>query len=334
MNQKIHLTSFLFLLLTIFQLNSQDTFSIVAVDTLTGEVGCAGASCVDLTAFPGFSDDFLGELFPGIGAINSQAWYNQANQINARNRMNAGDTPAQIIEWLIANDVANQPDLRQYGIVAMVDGSPQSAGHTGASTDDYKNHITGPNYSIQGNILLGEEVLNSMEDHFLNTEGDLACKLMAALQGANMIGADSRCASNGTSSLFAFLKVAEPDDAFGAPSFVVSVRTANGDGIEPIDSLQTIFDATLPCTDVGLNDNENFQSAFEVYPNPANDIITVKNTINGVYQLEVTNTMGSIIYQTSFEEIIEIDASRFGKGVLLIRVYNEKESYVSKFIKN
>jgi hypothetical protein len=78
---------------------SQDTFSIVAVDSVTGEVGSAGASCVDLFN-KGFSDDsFLGELFPGVGAINSQAYYLPANQANARARMQAGDSPSEIIDW-------------------------------------------------------------------------------------------------------------------------------------------------------------------------------------------------------------------------------------------
>ena len=45
----------------------QDTFSIVAVDPKTGEVGSAGASCVDLTNFPNFATGFLGELFPEEG---------------------------------------------------------------------------------------------------------------------------------------------------------------------------------------------------------------------------------------------------------------------------
>ena len=161
---------------------------MVAIDTTTGEVGSAGASCVDLTAISGLTDHFLGELFPGVGAINTQAYYHPTNQINARIRMNAGDTPGEIIDWVTENDVSNQPQLRQYGVVAMVNGSPQSAGHTGSSTDDYKNHVTGPNYSIQGNILLGQEVLDSMEARFLAADGILACRLMAALQGANMVG--------------------------------------------------------------------------------------------------------------------------------------------------
>ena len=108
--------SCLFVLLTIAFSIAQDTFSIVALDTVTGEVGSAGASCVDMNNFPGYDDDFLGELFPGLGAINTQAWYLPANQANARARMNEGYTPEEIIEWLIDNDVQNLPEKRQYGI--------------------------------------------------------------------------------------------------------------------------------------------------------------------------------------------------------------------------
>ena len=87
-----------------------------------------------------------------------------------------------------------------------------------------------------------------MESRFLAEEGDLACKLMAALQGANIVGADTRCAANGTSSLFAFVKVAQPADAMNSPSFIASVRTPNNSGIEPIDSLQSIFSQMHTCS--------------------------------------------------------------------------------------
>ena len=245
----------LFIIFYVKNVISQDTFSIVALDSITGEVGSAGASCVDMF-MTGFStNDFLGQLIPNIGAINTQAWYNSTNQTNATNRMNLGDTPNQIIDWLILNDVQSAPELRQYGIVAMVNGSPQAAAYTGTSTDNYKNHIIGDNYAIQGNILLGQEVLDSIESRFLNTPGDLTCKLMAALQGANMVGADTRCISNGTSSLFAFVKVSQPSDIFGSPSFNISVRTHSNSGIEPIDSLQNLFDYEYNCISLNINEN-------------------------------------------------------------------------------
>ena len=254
----------IFIILFVKDVISQDTFSIVAIDSLTGEVGSAGASCVDMftTGIP--TNDFLGQLIPGLGAINTQAWYIPSNQTNATNRMNMGDTPSQIIDWLVVNDVQSTPELRQYGIVAMVNGSPQAAAYTGTSTDNYKNHIIGDNYSIQGNILLGQEVLDSMEARFMNESGDLTCKLMAALQGANMAGADTRCSGNGTSSLFAFIKVAQPTDMFGSPSFNISVRTHSNSNIEPIDSLQIMFDISHNCSSLNISENHSFRELIKV----------------------------------------------------------------------
>jgi len=317
-----------------FNVRSQDTFSIVAMDPVTGEVGSAGASCVDLGAFNIPTDDFLGELFPGVGAINSQAWYVPANQENARARMNEGLTPSEIIQWLIDNDISNQPQLRQYGIVAKVGDEIETAAHTGTLTDDYKNHITGPTYSIQGNILLGQEVLDNMETEFLAAEGDLACKLMAALQGANMVGADSRCTGNGTSSLFAFVKVAQPTDTFGNPSFLLSVRTESNDGVEPITELQTLFDADRDCGNLEVNDLEsNFD--FSLFPNPSENIITIEsnNISSEEYKVELISILGKTIYTSSILDTIEIDISSFSEGIYFIKVSNKDSSFIKKWIK-
>lgn len=318
-------------LLLAIQAKSQDTFSIVAVDSITGEVGSAGASCVDMSNFPGYDDDFLGELFPGVGAINTQAYYNATNQANARNRMNLGDTPSEIIQWLVEHDVQNQPQIRQYGIVAFVNGSPQSAAHTGASTDDYKNHIAGPNYSIQGNILLGQVVLDSMESRFNHAEGDLACKLMAALQGAKMVGADTRCTANGTSSLFSFVKVAQPTDLFGEPSFLLSVRTSSGAGIEPIDSLQIKFDEVHLCSSLGIEGESLMGSNFRIYPNPASEILKVESKHGGYYQLELMDLQGHKYMSVGFDDQIDVDVSSLAKGVYLVRISDEKQVFTSKF---
>jgi uncharacterized Ntn-hydrolase superfamily protein len=312
--------------------NSQDTFSIVAVDSVTGEVGSAGASCVDLfqAGFP--NDDFLGQLIPNVGAINTQAYYIPTNQTNATNRMNLGETPNQIISWLVANDVQSQPQFRQYGIAAIINGSPEAAAHTGSSTDNYKNHIVGPYYSIQGNILLGQEVLDSMESRFLNESGDLACKLMAALQGANMIGADTRCSSNGTSSLFAFVKVAQPTDVFGNPSFNVSVRTANNSGIEPIDSLQTKFDLVHSCNSLGLNETEDFSKFFSIYPNPTSDYITLDNKTEENYDLFLFDITGKLLSQESIYKIKNLNISQYKSGTYVLKITNDNRTLVKKVI--
>ncbi|MDG2446292.1 MAG: DUF1028 domain-containing protein [Flavobacteriaceae bacterium] len=326
--------SILFMIIGIINGISQDTFSIVAMDPITGEVGSAGASCVDLDANNLPTDDFLGELFPGLGAINSQAYYIPANQANARARMNEGYTPSEIIEWLINNDVQNQPQFRQYGIVGKVGENIETAAYTGVATDDYKNDITGPNYSIQGNILLGEEVLNGMEDGFLNTEGDLACKLMGALQGANIVGADFRCTNNGTSSLFAFVKVAQPSDTFGNPSFLLSVRTGSNDQIEPITELQILFDESSDCESLGLIDFDN-DFPFSFYPNPSNDFVSLKALNDSeTYNLTIISITGAVVYTSDFISNTVIDVSGISKGIYFINISNKIASYTSKWIKN
>jgi len=322
-------------LISLFGANGQDTFSIVAVDLETGEVGSAGASCVDLTSFPGFSDGFLGELFPGEGAINTQASYSAANQENARERFMLGDTPEEIIDWLESNDVSGTPATRQYGIVKIVDGIVLTAASSGDETLDYSNHVLGSNYSIQGNILLGQEVLDSMEARFLATEGDLACKLMAAMQGANMIGADSRCIGNRTSSLFAFLKVAQLDDDFGDPSLLISVRTVNGDEIEPIDSLQVLFNEIheeCPNT-LGQAELEIDEIDFSIYPNPASDALTVESPTVEKVRLEILNTLGQVVYENQMIKTLTIDLSNYEKGVYVIRLTNDKQVTSKQFTK-
>ena len=311
---------------------SQDTFSIVAIDPLTGEVGSAGASCVDLFQTSFSDNDFISQLVPGVGAINTQAYYIPANQENATARMNAGDTPEQIIQWLINNDVSSQPDYRQYGIAAFVNGVPAAAGHTGASADDYKGHIVGSNYAIQGNILLGQAVLDSMQARFLNETGDLACKLMAALQGANMVGADSRCSTNGTSSLFAFVSVAQPNDTFGNPSFRVSVRTADNAGIEPIDSLQSKFDLVHNCNAVGIAETPQFDHSFLLYPNPSKHQLTVTNQNNKTYKLYLISNTGEEVYTDTLNKKRNIDVSRFSKGVYFLKIMNGKDVFVKKIV--
>jgi len=203
----------LFFALSLSFATAQHTFSIVAIDSITGEIGSAGATCGDSIIWPGTPGAYIiSDVLPGVGAIHSQSYYLEQNQNNARNRMLAGDSPEEIISWLEANDFQNLPGRRQYGIVDFNSGSPRAAGFTGDDCFDYKDHLVGPNYAIQGNILLGPEILDSMEARFLREEGCLADKLMASMQGANVIGADSRCFEEGVSSLSAFIRMARMDD--------------------------------------------------------------------------------------------------------------------------
>jgi len=212
---------------------SQATFSIVAVDTVTGAVGGAGASCIN-------DSYIINDLIEGIGAVHTQAWWLQANKDNAHILLADGLSPDSIISWLENNDVEGTPEMRQYGVVTLA-GQGASAGYTGWGTNPWAGHITGPGYAIQGNILLGPEIVQGMETAFLTTEGRLEDKLMAALQAANVPGADTRCLPNNKPALSSFIKVIYPGD--GATPFLQLVVASAPGTINPITRLQELYDA-------------------------------------------------------------------------------------------
>ncbi|MEY3313443.1 MAG: hypothetical protein RLZZ578_963 [Bacteroidota bacterium] len=278
----------LILLLCSLQLHAQDTFSIVCADSSTREVGSAGASCVDLIAF-GINDaSFLGQIFPDTGAINTQAAYLPTNQQKVAQRMRTNDSPEQIAEWVSQNDAENNPDIRQYGFVKFMGASAKAAGFTGEACIDYKNHVTGSidgiAYAIQGNILFGQEILDSMETRFRRAKGTLACRMMEAMQGANSVGADIRCEPNGTSSLFAFIKVAKPTDKADKPYISLSVVTSNGERVEPIKELQRLFDQSYACATATIRDTESITT---LYPNPATGMILFSNPQQHITILDI-----------------------------------------------
>ena len=211
---------------------SQDTFSIVAVDTLTGEVGSAGASCI-----PGSM--IISDVHPGLGAIHTQAYWNAINQDSASSLMDQGYAPQDIIDWLVANDAQNDPTIRQYGIVDLIEGG-RSAGYTGENCFDFKGHKLGENYAIQGNILLGQSILDDMEAAFLTQYGTFEEKLMASLMAANVTGADTRCTPYGTPAISAFIRVADPDNSEDSLYMDINVNNAPLT-LNPLDSLNVLY---------------------------------------------------------------------------------------------
>ncbi|MCC6371111.1 MAG: DUF1028 domain-containing protein [Bacteroidia bacterium] len=330
------------LLLVLFllkQINSkaQDTFSILAFDSITREIGAAGASCVDLYNFPGYSNDFICELMPDSGAIATQASYMPSNQYNARLRMVAGDSPSQIIAWLNANDVNANSSIRQYGVVALDRGYPRAAAFTGTNCMNYKNHIVGPNYTIHGNILLGQKVLDSIESGFKRTKGDLACKLMGAIKGANMVGADSRCAPNNSSSLFAFIKVTQPTDTFGKPSFLLSLKTHSNALIEPLDSLEKMFYRARNCqvNSAGIPKINMSNGTFVLVPNPAIEQVSIY-AAGAFYnsQVLVYDVYGREIFKFEIDRIYRLDVSKWKKGIYFVELVNAGGRSKKKLVVN
>jgi len=235
-----------------------DTFSVVAYDPNTGEIGGAGTSCYNgnINFLNDIIRDGSGTL---LGAIHTQAAYTSGNQNNARTRMLAGDTPAQIISYLDANDCcSSNANSRQYGIVGISSGGTiTTAGYTGSSNGNWAGNITGidPNtgmhYAIQGNILdtsTGgggqQDILDDMEAAFQAATGTLADKLMAALQGAKRVGGDNRCINSGNSGLASFVRVLRPSDNINTP-YIDLWEHPNISAVEPIDVLQCSYDTAV-----------------------------------------------------------------------------------------
>jgi len=227
-------------------MQGQDTFSIVAIDSVTGEIGSAGASCVGSSVSYPHGAAVLSDVIPGIGAIHTQAAYLPGNQDYAHDLMMQGLSPQQIIDSLVLHDAGGNNKTRQYGIVDYNNGHPRAASYTGINCQNYKNDTNNIYYSIQGNILLGQLIIDSMQVRFLNTQGSLADRLMATLQGAKIVGADTRCAPKNSSSQSSFIRVArlsDPYDTLYCDLYMAYPQNYQGVfPVDPIDSLQTLYD--------------------------------------------------------------------------------------------
>jgi uncharacterized Ntn-hydrolase superfamily protein len=157
------------------------TFSIVARDPATGELGVAVASRF-------FA---VGSVVPwaaaGVGAVATQSFANTSFGWRGLDLLEQGATPEEAMTILLRSDT--DPTRRQFGIVAA-DGS--SATYTGEDCVPWAGGRSGPDYAVQGNILTGEGVVVAMESTFVHTKGTLAERLYAALTAGDRMGGDVR----------------------------------------------------------------------------------------------------------------------------------------------
>ena len=170
-------------LLLLPALPAQATFSIVAIDPATGDLGIAVASRY-------FA---VGAVVPwadaGIGAIATQAGVNVGYGPRALELLRKGLTAQQVLDTLLAEDTFPRKDARQ---VAIVDAKGNVAVYTGDAANAWRGHVTGKTWSAQGNILVGQHVVEAMGRAFENTNDELAEKLYAALKAGDEAGGDSR----------------------------------------------------------------------------------------------------------------------------------------------
>jgi uncharacterized Ntn-hydrolase superfamily protein len=125
---------------------------------------------------------------PGVGAVATQSWANPYLGIDGVELLRSGLSAEQVVERLIGADPGR--DMRQLGVV---DAQGNSAAHSGASCTDWFGHVTGPGYSIQGNMLTGGETVQAMQESFESTASlDLPERLVRALEAGQAVGGDKR----------------------------------------------------------------------------------------------------------------------------------------------
>ncbi len=162
------------------------TFSIVARDPITEELGVA----VQSRAFRAAA--IVSYAKSGVGAIATQASANQSYGPRGLELLEQGLSPDEVVTRLTNADEGR--DRRQ---LAVIDAQGRVSAYTGSRTSDWAGHIEGNNYSVQGNILVSEQVVQAMAQAFETTEGELAERLMAALDAGQAAGGDARGKQSG-----------------------------------------------------------------------------------------------------------------------------------------
>lgn len=158
------------------------TYSIVARCSRTGMLGVAVA-----TAVPA-----VGAVCPyvktSVGAVSTQSWVNPLLAIDVLRLMASGLPAPQALDGVIAQDAGR--DVRQIGVI---DAAGRSAAWSGQQCTDWFGQIVGPDFAVQGNMLVGAATIESMAAAFRDAALlDLAERLMLTLEAGEAAGGDKR----------------------------------------------------------------------------------------------------------------------------------------------
>ncbi len=152
------------------------------------------------------------------------------------------------------------------------------------------------------------------------------------MQGAKVVGADSRCAPSGNSSLSSFLRVACPQDV--SPHYTLNLVVPEGPyGFEPIDSLQKLFNIAHPscaspivCSATGWMQNESEVWKSDVFPNPSGQDVTIRisDGAEGDCTLEIFSVEGKLVLKKQLSNMKELVISKLevGSGMFFYKISN------------
>jgi uncharacterized Ntn-hydrolase superfamily protein len=157
------------------------TYSIVARDPVSGEIGVA----VQSHWFAVGNGVLWAE--PGVGAVATQSFAEPEYGRKGIERMRGGMAAADVLSGLVAEDKGRA--VRQVG---MVDATGRATAHTGASCIAFAGHHVGDGYAVQANLMANDRVVPAMASVYEAARGDLAARLLAAMEAAQEAGGDVR----------------------------------------------------------------------------------------------------------------------------------------------
>ena len=177
----MRLVLFMLACVSLFAQRPVHTYSIVARDSVTGQMGVAVQS-------HWFS---VGAIVPwaeaGVGAIATQSFVDPSYGKLGLEMLRTGKSAPETLRALLAGDDGSA--VRQ---VAIVDTQGRVAAHTGGKNIEMAGHVTGDGFSVQANMMLNATVWPAMAQAFSSTKGDLAERMLAALAAAQAAGGDIR----------------------------------------------------------------------------------------------------------------------------------------------
>ena len=158
------------------------TWSIIARDPLTGQIGIAVA-----TRFFAVGAR-VPHIAPGIGGVATQALVNPYYGIDGVKLLREGRSPREVIDTLIATD-----DGREARQLHVMDAQGRIAARTGRECIDWCGHIQGAGFSLAGNMLAGAAVLDdTAKAYTANAALPFAQRLIAAMKAGEAAGGDKR----------------------------------------------------------------------------------------------------------------------------------------------
>jgi uncharacterized Ntn-hydrolase superfamily protein len=175
------------------------TWSVIAINTRTGRIVIASATCVAQATLRRFPAEGLMDVqaivVPGMGVAAVQAGLERTrnNQALIYRELERGTAPERILDLLRQDSTV---DERQFGIV---DRNGRVAGFSGSENGrasiDRGGRVPGTDvyYSIQGNLLTSSAVVEGAVVAFSAADGSLEDRAIAAMEAADAAGGDRRC---------------------------------------------------------------------------------------------------------------------------------------------